>query len=432
MADNSSRSFAAPRPIPFDTVSHDAEQIYIRNKANRHGRQGDKLAPATPRWLLLDRERGAAVPSPQESTRMIDAIWELRGPDGLSSDIIVEVKADPVEPKLVGSVASQLKALSHSKYEQAGATPANMLVSTYLSPLTRERLAEAGIGYADSTGNIRFTVDRPAVYIETQGADKNPFREERPLRSLKGGRAARVARGLLDYRTPFGTRELAGETASSTAMISRVSSPVGAHRELAAGPTVAHPPHRFTQEVGSAASGVGTALAQPGHQHVAGSGGDGQQWVIAPRAGVVVVSRPFFVQSIGLADGGVQVDGQGRVAGSGPSGPCACQQLAAHPVELTDMPPPEAAQEGAQGGWRLDHAAENTDRPTSTQRIGVVDEVAARQRGSDQRQQFVPRVRPPRGAAEVEVMADEFPHLGRRTAGLSRVGRCTGTDGDGE
>ena len=47
--------------------------------------------------------------------------------------------------------------------------------------------------------------------------------------------------------------------------------------------------------------------------------------------------------------------------------------------------------------------------PTSTQRIGVVDEVAARQRGSDQRQQFVPRVRPPRGAAEVEVMADEFP-----------------------
>ena len=73
------------------------------------------------------------------------------------------------------------------------------------------------------------------------------------------------------------------------------------------------------------------------------------------------------------------------------------------------MPPPETAQEGAQGGWRLDHAAENTDRPTSTQRISVVDEVAARQRGSDQRQQFVPRVRPPRCAAEVEVMVDEFP-----------------------
>ena len=177
-----------------------------------------------PRWFLLDRERGAAVRSPQESIRMIDAIWELRDPDGVSSDIIVEVKANPMEPRLVGSVASQLRALSYSRYEQTGATPANMLISTYLSPLTRERLAEAGISYADSTGNIRFTVDRPAVYIETQGADKNPFREERPLRSLKGRRAARVARGLLDYRTPFGTRELAAKTASSAAMISRVSS----------------------------------------------------------------------------------------------------------------------------------------------------------------------------------------------------------------
>ena len=177
-----------------------------------------------PQWLLIDRERGATVRSLQESTRMIDAIWELRDPDGLSSDIIVEVKANPVEPRLVGSVASQLKALTNSKYGQAGATPANMLVSTYLSPLTRERLVEAGINYADSTGNIRFTVDRPAVYIETQGEDKNPFREERPLQSLKGGRTARVVRGLMDYLTPFGTRELAGETESSAAMISRVSS----------------------------------------------------------------------------------------------------------------------------------------------------------------------------------------------------------------
>ena len=177
-----------------------------------------------PRWLLLDRERVAAVRSPQQSTRMIDAIWELRDPDGLSSDIIVEVKANPVEPRLVDSVASQIKALSYSRYGQTGATTANMLVSTYLSPLARERLAEAGISYADSTGNIRFTVDRPAVYIETQGADKNPFREERPLQSLKGGRTARVVRGLMDYRTPFGTRELASETECSAAMISRVSS----------------------------------------------------------------------------------------------------------------------------------------------------------------------------------------------------------------
>ena len=72
------------------------------------------------------------------------------------------------------------------------------------------------------------------------------------------------------------------------------------------------------------------------------------------------------------------------------------------------MPPAKAAQEGAQGGWRLDHAAENTDRPTGAQRIGVVDAVAASQGGGDQRQHLVPRVRPSRRAAEVKVMVDEF------------------------
>ena len=86
----------------------------------------------------------------------IDAILEIREPDGLSSEIIVEVKTNPVEPRLVSSLVSHLKRLSLSRYNelgQVGTIPVPMLVSTYLSPLTRERLTEAGIGYADSTGN---------------------------------------------------------------------------------------------------------------------------------------------------------------------------------------------------------------------------------------------------------------------------------------
>ena len=57
----------------------------------------------------------------------------------------------------------------------------------------------------------------------------------------------------------------------------------------------------------------------------------------------------------------------------------------------------------------LEYAVANTNTPTGAQRIGVVDAVAARQRGGDQRQHPVPSVRPPRRAAEVEVMFDEFP-----------------------
>ena len=60
-----------------------------------------------------------------------------------------------------------------------------------------------------------------------------------------------------------------------------IEAAVGPHRELAPGAGVAHSSHRLTQEVGGTAGGVDPALAQPGHQHVAGSGGHGQQRVIA-------------------------------------------------------------------------------------------------------------------------------------------------------
>ena len=54
-----------------------------------------------------------------------------------------------------------------------------------------------------------------------------------------------------------------------------IEAAVGPHRELPSGPAVAHPSHRLTQEVGGAPNGVGPALTQPRHQHVAGASGDG-------------------------------------------------------------------------------------------------------------------------------------------------------------
>ena len=70
--------------------------------------------------------------------------------------------------------------------------------------------------------------------------------------------------------------------------------------------------------------------------------------VIAPLAGVAVVAAPLLGQTVCLADGGVQVDGQRPVAGSGPSRPGPGQQLTADPIQLADVAPPETAQEGPQ------------------------------------------------------------------------------------
>ena len=84
------------------------------------------------------------------------------------------------------------------------------------------------------------------------------------------------------------------------------------------------------------------------------------------------------------------------------------QQLPAHPVQLADMAPPEAAQERPQGGGRFDHAPQHRGGPPRTQRIGVVNAVAARQRRGHQRQHLVSRVRPPRRIPEVKVTVNEF------------------------
>ena len=121
------------------------------------------------------------------------------------------------------------------------------------------------------------------------------------------GRPVRLGYGLDQVPQAFvladGDGEAHVQLAANGYHAMGVEAAVGPHRELPAGPSVAHPPHRFTQEVGGATSGVGPALAQPAHQHVAGSGGDSQQRVIAPLAGIAVVACPFLGQSVGLADG---------------------------------------------------------------------------------------------------------------------------------
>ena len=177
-------------------------------------------------WALVNRGEKARVGRVVNRSRMIDAILEIRDPQGLSTSIVVEAKDTPVEPNRVSFAAEMLLELTRLVSEEDGeldTAPVPMMLSPFLSPLARERLVAAGISYADSTGNLRLSADKPAIFIETQGQDRNPFRENRPLQSLKGSRAARAVRSFLDYRPPFGTRELAGETQNSLATVSRVS-----------------------------------------------------------------------------------------------------------------------------------------------------------------------------------------------------------------
>lgn len=161
--------------------------------------------------------RATPKPAPAKAGLRPDLLLEIRGPNGQKGLFVIESKAQ-IEPKDVAAIAGQLR-----RYlDVFGKDVVPFLISPYLSARTRERLASAQISYADRTGNVRVTASRPPIYIESQGADRDPNRSERPARSLKGAKAGRIVRALCDALPPFGVRALAEQTGINPGYVSRV------------------------------------------------------------------------------------------------------------------------------------------------------------------------------------------------------------------
>lgn len=143
-----------------------------------------------------------------------DATIEITAPDRRTGSIALEARAR-LDPK---GVRPLLEAL-------AGEAPHRstlVVIAPYLSEATRSRLRDGGVGYLDLTGNAWIVIPEPGLYIETQGASENPDREERPARSLRGPKAGRIVRALIDQREPLGVRRLAALTKIDAGYVSRV------------------------------------------------------------------------------------------------------------------------------------------------------------------------------------------------------------------
>ncbi len=157
---------------------------------------GWRITSATP------RSRGSAT---------IDAVLRIRGPGSNTTSILVETK-QRLEPKDLDYMASVLR---------PGREPV-LVVAPFLSTRTQEGLKELGCGYADLTGNIRLSLSKPGLYVETRGADKNPEPTVRDRRSLKGAKAGRLIRALCDFRPPLGLREVAKRAVVDAGYASRI------------------------------------------------------------------------------------------------------------------------------------------------------------------------------------------------------------------
>ena len=149
-----------------------------------------------------------------------DAVVRLTSPDGSIAELIVEAKLN-LEPRSVAYAFDQLSAARARVGSPDTGSPTALLVARYLAPRTRHLIAESGASYADATGNVRITVDRPGVFLQTSGASADPWRTDRQTRTLRGTPAARVVRALCDWRPPQAALEISDRASASVGSVYR-------------------------------------------------------------------------------------------------------------------------------------------------------------------------------------------------------------------
>lgn len=151
----------------------------------------------------------------------LDGVLEVVSPSGERALLALEAKLS-VEGRDVEQIKTQLN--NDMSHLPAGVREVRALVaSPYLSKPVRNRLEEAGLSYADVTGNVLIELSRPGLFLRDRGADADPWRGPgRPLGTLKGEPAARVVRALTDFNRVWTMRELADESEASTGATYRV------------------------------------------------------------------------------------------------------------------------------------------------------------------------------------------------------------------
>ncbi len=137
------------------------------------------------------------------------ATWALRAPDGSTAEFEILVVGRAL-PRDLLEIIGQRKSEGNL-----------LLASPYVSARGQEVLRDLGVSYGDATGNIRVMANRPGVFIERQGATKDPWPSDETLQSLRGRAAGRAVRALVDFRPPYGVRHLAQRAGVPLGSLSR-------------------------------------------------------------------------------------------------------------------------------------------------------------------------------------------------------------------
>jgi hypothetical protein len=144
-----------------------------------------------------------------------DQALEIKGGDGTFSRIVVETKRT-LTPRGVDDILKNLKFTR--RFDPRGVL---IVAAPWLSPSTRARLTAAEVNYFDLTGNASIRLDRPALYVRTEGAQTDPNPPPRGKLTLKGAQAGRLVRALVDFTPPYTTSAIATQAGISISYASR-------------------------------------------------------------------------------------------------------------------------------------------------------------------------------------------------------------------
>lgn len=165
------------------------------------------------RALLPDRWKVKTRPV-QGCSDCFDASFEIVSPDGASATLAVDIKKQ-LYPKDAGWLITT--------YPDDVEPFSVIVVAPFLSDRVREKLIDLKLNFMDETGNVSILLDRPGLVISAQGAAKNPRIFDRGRPTLKGPKAGRIVRALVDFKPPVGIRELATRAGVDAGYASRVT-----------------------------------------------------------------------------------------------------------------------------------------------------------------------------------------------------------------
>jgi DNA-binding transcriptional ArsR family regulator len=97
-----------------------------------------------------------------------------------------------------------------------------LVVAPWLSPRAQELLSAEGFNYLDVTGNALIQLESPAVFVSAKGASSSPRARLRGAAGLRGSKAGRLVRFLVDSPPPYGVSEIAEATGLTPGYVSRL------------------------------------------------------------------------------------------------------------------------------------------------------------------------------------------------------------------